>query len=71
MPTIKEISWETIDKLEQQLKALCFVTTALNHISKSGSFDEIDFNGCEASIENIIDAIEIIKNDLYKACTRR
>ena len=68
MSSVKEVAWDTIDKLEQQLKALNFITTSLNYISKNQSFDESDFLGCEASIENIIDSIEIIKNNLQKAC---
>lgn len=68
MATIKETAFETVAKLEQQLKALGFVTTGLYYISKRGNFEEDDFNSCEASIENIIDAIELIKNDLQKAC---
>lgn len=68
MATIKETAFETVAKLEQQLKALGFVTTGLYHISKRGNFEENDFNSCEASIENIIDAIELIKTDLQKAC---
>ena len=68
MITLKETAFETVSKLEQQLKALNFVTTGLYHISKRGNFDESDFTSCEASIENIIDAIELIKNDLQKVC---
>ena len=68
MATIKETAFETVGKLEQQLKALGFVTTGLYHISKRGNFEENDFTSCEASIENIIDAIELIKNDLQKVC---
>ncbi len=68
MATIKETAFETVGKLEQQLKALGFVTTGLYHISKRGNFEENDFSSCEASIENIIDAIELIKDDLQKAC---
>lgn len=71
MSSVKEVAWDTIDKLEQQLKALNFITTSLNYISKNQSFDESDFLGCEASIENIIDSIEIIKNNLHKACTSK
>ena len=68
MATIKETAFETVAKLEQQLKALGFVTSGLYHISKRGNFEENDFSSCEASIENIIDAIELIKNDLQKVC---
>ena len=68
MATIKETAFETVAKLEQQLKALGFVTTGLYHISKRGNFEENDFSSCEASIENIIDAIELIKHDLRKVC---
>ena len=67
MATIKETAFETVAKLEQQLKALGFVTTGLYHISKRGNFEENDFSSCEASIENIIDAIELIKTDLSQA----
>ena len=68
MATIKETAFESVDKLEQQLKALGFVTTGLYHISKRGDFEEDDFTSCEASIENVIDAIRIIKDDLFRAC---
>lgn len=71
MATIKETAFETVSKLEQQLMALSFVTTGLYHISKRGNFEENDFNNCEASIENIIDAIELIKSDLQKACMNK
>ncbi len=39
MTTLKETAFETVSKLEQQLKALNFVTTGLYHISKRGNFD--------------------------------
>lgn len=67
MATIKETAFDAVDKLEQQLKALSFVTSGLYHISKKGELGEYEYEGCQATIENVIDAIELIKTDLFQA----
>jgi len=62
---IIEAVMNTIDGLGQQTASLAFIQSGLH--ATTSKDDEYLIRGCVASIENVIDAINLIQNELTEA----